>query len=157
MALGFKVIYLEAGDDGAAKRGLELATRGGRYKADELIFMGHGEEDALALSEAVYNKDALDEAKAIDVTDFLYGNDLDLSRYIKTGGQVTSDSCSTGSGGLENPFNLANAMASTLHGDITVIAPEIPVNLMQVSKKNGRLVHRWSSSNYETHGVHTRH
>ena len=98
----YHVIFYDIGSDNDLKGSLLEATRNSnsKEKADLLIISGHGQQNAMNLSYAVYSDDiwfAVDDVELIQ----------DLSDTVKDSGTVMLFSCSTGKG-REKEENLAN-------------------------------------------------
>ncbi len=118
-----------------AKQFLSDATGGGGDKASLIILAGHGGIKTLALGSADLgmNGEMENEEAYIDTGDFGdKSSDLDLVKYLSRDGDLLLYSCWNGWGEEKNPDNLANTIASTLPGGVTIYSSSAPMAIKSI-------------------------
>jgi hypothetical protein len=145
----FHLLYIEADDEDDVLRAMEeiYALTGRRIHT--LILGGHGTPTSLALggedlalgtSEGVY-----DERNYLDTSDFYRGEFSAMNEFMETDGQVLLLSCSTGSGGVDSPFNMANSVSRAVPGRRVYSMME-PGNLRKLEvAEDGSLQVEWNN------------
>ena len=111
----FHVLYVEADDESDVVQAMEEVYALTGRRIHTLVLGGHGTPTALALGgedlALGVPAESYDERNYLDTADFFRGEFSGLDELIETDGQVLLWSCSTGSGGDESPFNLANSVS----------------------------------------------
>lgn len=111
----FHVLYVEADDESDVVRAMEEVYALTGRRIHTLVLGGHGTPTALALGgqdlALGVPAESYDEAHYLDTADFYRGEFSGFDALMETNGQVLLWSCSTGSGGEESPFNLANSVS----------------------------------------------
>jgi len=133
--LGYRVSYYEAENEMEAEQFLSDATGGGGDKASLIILAGHGGIKTLALGSADLgmNGEMENEEDYIDTGDFSDKSpNLDLAKYISRDGDLLLYSCWNGWGEEKNPDNLANTIARSLPGGVTIYSSSAPMAIKSI-------------------------
>ncbi|MCX5712870.1 MAG: hypothetical protein NTY47_07430, partial [Candidatus Omnitrophica bacterium] len=120
------VMYYEVSEEKGFLSALNDATKDGEEPAKIIVLNGHGEQYSLNLygdKFVEYGGGKLaNEEHFIDISDMKELKDADVNKYLLEGGEIITDSCSTGYG-EEAQANLANMLALVFPNAAHVFTP----------------------------------
>ncbi|MFO1464226.1 MAG: hypothetical protein U1F66_10660 [bacterium] len=145
----FHVLYVEADDEDDVLRSMEEIHALTGRRVHTLVMGGHGTPNTLALGGEDLGRAApgatYEEADYVDTSDFYLGEFAGLNDLLAENGQVLLWSCSTGSGGEEVPYNLANSFSRAVPGR-RVYSMREPGNIRSLEvAEDGSLEVEWNN------------